>query len=406
MFLFLFLPDFCTASGKDFLDWPISMRYHQSIRFHKGEDMNYKVREEIKNMKRYVAGKPISEVKRELGIETVVKMASNENPLGASPKVKEAILKTYEDVSLYPDSGSFGLRQELSQMTGRPMEEIFVGGGSDSLIKVISSTMLSSGDEIIMGEHSFSRYEDNAKLMGAVVVKTDMEKLVLNLDAMEKAITEKTKIIYLCNPNNPTGSSFGKADFEAFIAKVSSDILIIMDEAYREYVTREDYFDALDYLDDHKNLIVLRTFSKAYGMASLRVGYGFADPELVGYFYRVVDPFDVNLFAQEAAVAALRDQAFLKEVIERNTEGKLFFYRELEEMGLPYVVSDTNFILWDTKSDDMEIFKRLMKKGYIIRPGGFLGIPGHIRVTISTMENNRGFMKAYKEVLKEMETEK
>lgn len=382
------------------------MGYHQSIRFHKGENMNYKVREEIKNMKRYVAGKPISEVKRELGIETVVKMASNENPLGASPKVKEAILRTYEDVSLYPDSGSFGLRQELSQMTGRPMEEIFVGGGSDSLIKVISSTMLSSGDEIIMGEHSFSRYEDNAKLMGAVVVKTDMEKLVLNLDAMEKAITEKTKLIYLCNPNNPTGSSFGKADFEAFIAKVSSDILVIMDEAYREYVTREDYFDALDYLDDHKNLIVLRTFSKAYGMASLRVGYGFADPELVGYFYRVVDPFDVNLFAQEAAVAALRDQAFLQEVIERNTEGKLFFYRELEEMGLPYVVSDTNFILWDTKSDDMEIFKRLMKKGYIIRPGGFLGIPGHIRVTISTMENNRGFMKAYKEVLKEMETEK
>lgn len=382
------------------------MGYHQSIRFHKGENMNYKVREEIKNMKRYVAGKPISEVKRELGIETVVKMASNENPLGASPKVKEAILRTYEDVSLYPDSGSFGLRQELSQMTGRPMEEIFVGGGSDSLIKVISSTMLSSGDEIIMGEHSFSRYEDNAKLMGAVVVKTDMEKLVLNLDAMEKAITEKTKIIYLCNPNNPTGSSFGKADFEAFMGKVSSDILVIMDEAYREYVTREDYFDALDYLDDHKNLIVLRTFSKAYGMASLRVGYGFADPELVGYFYRVVDPFDVNLFAQEAAVAALRDQAFLKEVIERNTEGKLFFYRELEEMGLPYVVSDTNFILWDTKSDDMEIFKRLMKKGYIIRPGGFLGIPGHIRVTISTMENNRGFMKAYKEVLKEMETEK
>ena len=382
------------------------MGYHQSIRFHKGENMNYRIREEIKNMKRYVAGKPISEVKRELGIETVVKMASNENPFGASPMVKEAILRTYADVSLYPDSGSFGLRQELSQMTGRPMEEIFVGGGSDSLIKVISSTMLSSGDEIIMGEHSFSRYEDNAKLMGAVVVKTDMEKLVLNLDAMEKAITEKTKIIYLCNPNNPTGSSFGKADFEAFIAKVSSDILVIMDEAYREYVTREDYFDALEYLDDHKNLIVLRTFSKAYGMASLRVGYGFADPELVGYFYRVVDPFDVNLFAQEAAVAALRDQAFLKEVIERNTEGKLFFYRELEEMGLPYVVSDTNFILWDTKRDDMEIFKRLMKKGYIIRPGGFLGIPGHIRVTISTMENNRGFMKAYKEVLKEMETEK
>ncbi len=365
--------------------------------------MNYKIRKEIHNMKRYVAGKPISEVKRELGIETVIKMASNENPMGASPKVKEAIMRTYEDISLYPDSGSFGLRNELSRLTGRSMDEIFVGGGSDSLIKVISSTLLDEEDEIIMGEHSFSRYEDNAKLMGAKVVKTDMEKLVLDLDAMENAITEHTKIIYLCNPNNPTGSTFGKADFEAFISKVREDIIVIMDEAYREYVTREDYFDALDYLDQHKNLIVLRTFSKAYGMASLRVGYGFADPELVGYFYRVVDPFDVNLFAQEAAVAALKDQDYLKEVVEMNRKGKQFFYKELEELELPYVVSDANFVLWDTKKDDMEIFNRLMRKGYIIRPGGFLGIPGHIRVTISTMENNEGFMKAYKEVIKEME---
>ncbi len=365
--------------------------------------MSYKIREEIYNMKRYVAGKPISEVKRELGIENIVKMASNENPVGASPRVKEAILRTYEDVTLYPDPGSYSLKEELCKMTGRQKEEIFVGGGSDSLIKVISSTFLNKNDEIIMGEHSFSRYEDNAKLMGAKVVKTDMEKLVLNLPAMEEAITEKTKIIYLCNPNNPTGSSFGKEEFESFIAKVPKDIIVIMDEAYREYVTREDYFDALDYLDEYKNLVVLRTFSKAYGMASLRIGYGFADPELVGYFYRVVDPFDVNLFAQEAAVAALKDQEFLSEVIHENTKGKHYFYEVLEEMGLPYVISDTNFILWDTKKDDMEIFQRLMKKGYIIRPGGFLGIPGHIRVTISTKENNEGFMKAYKEVIREME---
>ncbi|HBT18547.1 MAG TPA: histidinol-phosphate transaminase [Clostridiaceae bacterium] len=365
--------------------------------------MQYKVREEILSMKRYVAGKPISEVKRELGLDTVVKMASNENPMGASPKVKEAIERTLLDISLYPDSGSYSLREELSKRTGRPMAEIFIGGGSDSLIKVISSTFLKKGDEIIMGAHSFSRYEDNALLMGATVVKTSMEDLTIELDAMEKAITEKTKIIYLCNPNNPTGSSFGKEAFEGFIAKVPKDVMIIVDEAYREYVTREDYFDATGYLDAYKNLIVLRTFSKAYGMASLRVGYGFANEELAGYFYRVVDPFDVNLFAQEAAVAALKDEAFLGEVVAENTKGKEFFYKELEAMGLPYVVTDANFILWDTKRDDMDIFHRLMKKGYIIRPGGFLGIPGHIRVSISTMENNHGFMKAYKEVLQEMD---
>lgn len=364
--------------------------------------MNYKIREQVTTMKRYVAGKPISEVKRELGIETVVKMASNENPMGASPRVKEAIMRTCQDTSLYPDSGSYGLRNELAKRTGRSMDEIFIGGGSDSLIKVISSTLLNHDDEIIMGEHSFSRYEDNARLMGAKIVKTNMDKFVLDLDDMEKNITDRTKIIYLCNPNNPTGSSFGRADFEAFLKKVPDHVLIVMDEAYREYVTREDYFDALNYLDEYKNLIVLRTFSKAYGMASLRVGYGFSDPELAGYFYRVVDPFDVNLFAQEAAVAALRDTEYLEEVIKENTRGKEYFYKELESMGLQYVVSDANFILWDTKGDDMDIFQRLMKKGYIIRPGGFLGIPGHIRVSISTMENNRGFMSAFREVLSEI----
>lgn len=365
--------------------------------------MEYRIREEIKAMKRYVAGKPISEVKRELGLETVVKMASNENPMGASPKVKELMMRTLDDISLYPDSGSFGLRHELSVRTGRAMEEIIIGGGSDSLIKVISSTFLYPGDEIIMGEHSFSRYEDNAKLMGAKVVKTAMGDLRLNLELMAAAVSEKTKLVYLCNPNNPTGSSFGKYELEAFLKKVPQNVMVILDEAYREYVTREDYFDALDYLDSYKNLIVLRTFSKAYGMASLRVGYGFADPELIGYFYRVVDPFDVNLFAQEAAVAALRDEVFLKEVVEENTRGKEYFYKELEALGQEYVVTDANFILWDTKRDDMEIFKRLMQKGYIIRPGGFLGIPGHIRVSISVMEHNKGFMTAYKEVLAEMD---
>ena len=365
--------------------------------------MEFRIREEIKAMKRYVAGKPISEVKRELGLETVVKMASNENPMGASPKVKEMMRRTLEDISLYPDSGSYGLRHELSLRTGRAMEEIIIGGGSDSLIKVISSTFLYPGDEIIMGEHSFSRYEDNAKLMGAKVVKTSMEDLALQLDLMLEAVSDKTKIIYLCNPNNPTGSSFGKEELEGFLHRVPSTVMVILDEAYREYVTREDYFDALSYLDDYKNLIVLRTFSKAYGMASLRVGYGFADPELIGYFYRVVDPFDVNLFAQEAAVAALQDEEFLHEVVTENTRGKEFFYKELEELGQPYVVTDANFILWDTQRDDMEIFRRLMQKGYIMRPGGFLGIPGHIRVSISTMDHNIGFMKAYKEVLEEMD---
>jgi histidinol-phosphate aminotransferase len=219
---------------------------------------------------------------------------------------------------------------------------------------------------------------------------------------MEKCITDKTKIIFLCNPNNPTGSTFGKEEFENFLLCVPEHIIIVMDEAYREYVTRTDYFDALDYMDEHKNLIVLRTFSKAYGMASLRIGYGFAAKEFVNYFYRVIDPFDVNLFAQEAAVAALKDEEFIKMVQDENRKGKAYFYGELEKMDLPYVLSDANFILFQTKEDDMQVFELLMRKGYIIRPGSFLGLPGYIRVTISTMENNLGFMAAFKEALQEI----
>lgn len=364
------------------------------------------VRNEVKGMKRYIAGKPISEVKRELGLEKIVKMASNENPFGCSKRVGESLMKTYQDVALYPDSSSYALREALMNKVGRPIEEIFVGDGSDSLIKVICSTFINKGDEIIMGDHSFSRYEDNAKLSGAVIVRSKMDNLVFDLDDMTKCITEKTKIMFFCNPNNPTGSSFGKAEFEKLLQEVHENIIIVMDEAYREYVTREDYFDALDYLDAHKNLIVLRTFSKAYGMASLRVGYGFASSELVNYFYRVIDPFDVNLFAQEAAVEALKDQEFIRMVHEENKRGKEYFYQELEELNLPYVLSDANFVLFDTKEDDMLIFERLMKMGYIIRPGTFLNLPGYLRVTVSTMENNKGFMVALKSVLDKIEQDR
>ncbi|MGB4588277.1 MAG: histidinol-phosphate transaminase [Clostridiaceae bacterium] len=361
------------------------------------------VRNEVKGMKRYIAGKPISEVKRELGLEKIVKMASNENPFGCSERVRESLLKTYLDVALYPDSSSYSVREALMNKYHRPIEEIFVGDGSDSLIKVIFSTFINKGDEIITGDHSFSRYEDNAKLSGAVIVRSNMSHLVYDLDDMKKCITEKTKIIFLCSPNNPTGSSIGRTEFEKLLQEVSENIIIVMDEAYREYVTREDYFDSLDYLDNHKNLIVLRTFSKAYGMASLRIGYGFASSEFVNYFYRVIDPFDVNLFAQEAAVEALKDQEFIKMVHNENKKGKEYFYEELSKMNLSYVLSDANFILFNSGENDMLLFERLMKMGYIIRPGTFLNLPGYIRVTISTMENNKGFIEALKTVLGEIE---
>lgn len=365
----------------------------------RGEDMEHLVRNEVKGMKRYIAGKPVEEVKRELGLTDIVKMASNENPLGASPRVREALLDAYGDVSLYPDSGNFELKKALSEMLHRQPEEIIVGGGSDSLIKVISCTLLKKGEEIIMGEHSFSRYEDNALLMGATVVKSPMKDLRLDLADMKARITDKTKLVYLCNPNNPTGSSFGREELEEFLQGLPEGVFVVLDEAYLEYVTRRDAFHALDYLDTHRNLIILRTFSKAYGMASFRIGYGIVDKELAGYLNRVVDPFDVNLYAQRAAVEALKDQAFIQRVHEENRRGKEYFYAELSAMGLPYVESDANFVLIDVKTEDFEVFQELMKAGFIVRPGTYLNLPGHIRVTISTMENNRRFMALLRQVL-------
>ncbi|HSP47706.1 MAG TPA: histidinol-phosphate transaminase [Clostridiaceae bacterium] len=357
------------------------------------------VRNEVKGMKRYIAGKPISEVKRELGLDEVIKMASNENPFGTSEKVKQVLRETVDSTFLYPDSGNYDLRAELSRMTGRDMDSIFIGGGSDSLIKVISSTVLQPGDEIVMGVHSFSRYEDNAQLMGAVTVKSPMPDYVLDTRDMVSRITDRTRILYICTPNNPTGSSLGKAEIEWVLENTPQTCLVILDEAYTEFVTREDSFEGLDYLDRYKNLIILRTFSKAYGMAGLRVGYGFADKTLVEYFNRVVNPFDVNLFAQIAAVTALNDSAFLDMVTTENAKGKNFFYSEFEKMGLPYVVTDANFILVNLLEDDMRVFQELMKAGYIVRPGAFLGIPGFLRISISTMENNIAFMEKLKVIL-------
>lgn len=357
------------------------------------------VRNEVKGMKRYIAGKPISEVKRELGLDEVIKMASNENPFGTSEKVKEVLRETVDSTFLYPDSGNYDLRAELSRMTGREMDSIFIGGGSDSLIKVISSTVLQPGDEIIMGVHSFSRYEDNAQLMGAVTIKSPMPDYVLDTKDMVSRITDRTRILYICTPNNPTGSSLGKAEIEWVLENTPQTCLVILDEAYTEFVTREDSFEGLDYLDRYKNLIILRTFSKAYGMAGLRVGYGFADKTLVEYFNRVVNPFDVNLFAQIAAVTALNDSAFLDMVTTENANGKNFFYSEFEKMGLPYVVTDANFILVNLLEDDMRVFQELMKQGFIVRPGAFLGIPGFLRISISTMENNIAFMEKLKAIL-------
>jgi histidinol-phosphate aminotransferase len=364
--------------------------------------MAYYIRDEVLGMERYVAGKPISEVKRELELTEVIKLASNENPLGCSPKVKQALSDTIGEACLYPDASNYELKQAIAKNLGVKPSEVFCGTGSDSLIRVICSTLINPGDESIMAEVTFSRYDAGIKLMGGKSILIPMKNHGLDIDKMVESITDRTKIIWFCNPNNPTGTIFRKADLERIIDRIPENVIVIMDEAYIEYVTDEEYPDSLSLLNKYSNFIILRTFSKAYGLASLRCGYGIANEELVNYFNTVIGPFDVNLFVQNAAVAALQDKEYLKFVQETNKLGREYLYKEFQKLGLDYIETNANFIMVSTRLDDKIVFNELLKKGIIIRPGYLLGMPGWMRVTIGTKSQNEMFVKALSEIFIEL----
>ncbi|KYH35393.1 histidinol-phosphate aminotransferase 2 [Clostridium tepidiprofundi DSM 19306] len=361
--------------------------------------MGYSVREEILGLRPYKAGKPISEVKRELGLDEVIKLASNENPLGTSPKAKQAIKSIIDESQMYPDASNYELKNKLAKKYGVKHEQIFCGEGSDALIRCICEVFLKPGEESIMAEVTFPRYESATKLMGGKCIKIPMKDNGLDIEAMVSAITERTRIIWFCNPNNPTGTIFKKDEFEALLKKIPEDVIIVMDEAYIEYVTDKDFPDSLNYINDYPNMISLRTFSKAYGLASLRVGYGIANEEIVTYLNRVIGPFDVNLYAQVAAVAALDDEEFIKKVYDTNNEGKEYLYEQFKEMNLPYIDTNSNFIMVNTKASSEVIFDKLLRQGMIVRPGHLLGMPGWLRVTIGTMEQNKKFIECLKNSL-------
>ena len=361
--------------------------------------MSVKLRKEILELEVYKAGKPISEVKRELGLDEVIKLASNENPLGCSPLAKKELMAIIDESQMYPDAANFVLKKRLAEKHGVNPNQIFCGTGSDSLIKVICNCFVEPGDECIVGEITFPRYDSCIKLMGGKTIRIPMKNNALDIETMVDTINEKTKIIWFCNPNNPTGTIFTKSEIEKILDRIPEHVLIIMDEAYIEYVTRKDFADSLEYISKYPNMLSLRTFSKAYGLASLRVGYGIASEELVGYFNRVIGPFDVNLYAQTAAVAALGDEEFLQKVYDENKRGKEYLYEEFDKMGLEYAPSEANFIFVNINRATEEVYDKLLRRGMIVRPGHLLDSPGWLRVTIGTMEQNQRFIRDLREVL-------
>lgn len=388
--------------------WPcffaLRKQYLNKILLQKGLESMKKItrRSCLEKITPYVPGKPVEEVERELGISGVIKMASNENPMGPSPLALQAIEKHLHRLHFYPDGNCYYLKQELAPFLGVKSGNIVVGNGADELITLLGAAYLEPGDEILVGHPSFSEYDFSARLMEAEPRRVPLHEHRFDLKAMAKEINPRTRLVFLCNPNNPTGTTVTHAEVEGLLQELPPEVLLVMDEAYCEYVDEESYPRSLELAKERENVLVLRTFSKIYGLAGLRIGYGVGSEEIIKDLNTVREPFNVNALAQAAARAALEDREHFQAGFEANAEGKKFLQEEFERMALSYVPTQANFIFVDTGVDSRALFQELLQRGVIVRTGDIFGFPTFIRVTIGTREQNRYFIKCLEEVLKEL----
>ncbi len=348
----------------------------------------------------YVAGKPVEEVERELGITNIIKLASNESPLGPSPRALDAARQALENIRMYPEGSCHVLREKLTSHLGISGDHLMFGNGSDDLIHCLGLAFLEEGDEVVTGSPTFVRYEAAATLAGAKFVEIPLQNYTYDLDALAEAFTDRTRLVFVANPNNPTGTSNSAGEVERLIERLPERALLVLDEAYHEYVEREDYPRSIGNVMAGKSVVVLRTFSKIYALAGLRVGYGIASPEIVRYIDQLREPFNVNSVAQYAAAASLDDPEHLQRSQRVNSEGKKRFYKAFDELGLSYARSDANFVYVDLGRDAGEVSKELMQRGVIIRAGRLMGNPNCARVTIGTSEQNERFIQALGEILR------
>jgi histidinol-phosphate aminotransferase len=338
-------------------------------------------------------------------MEKVIKLASNENPFGTSRYVWEALERVKHDLALYPEGDAPLLKEKVAEQVEVDPRRLIFGNGSDEVIRLITRTYLEPGDEAVMAENTFSRYETNVCIDGGIPVKVPMVEGKHNLPAMLDAITERTKLVFLCNPDNPTGTILTEQELTSFLEQVPGHVLVILDEAYFEYVESPDYPDSISQLDYNPQIIILRTFSKIYGLAALRVGYGIAHPDVIKELQKVRDPFNVNRLAQVAALAAVEDQTFVNYCRIQNRVGLKMITSRLDELGLSYFPPHGNFVLINTSRPSEEAYQALLRQGVIVRPGSQLGFPTHIRVTVGTKEQNEEFLRVLREWVEGIRTE-
>jgi histidinol-phosphate aminotransferase len=354
------------------------------------------VPDNIKKIVPYPPGKPIEELERELGISGSIKIASNENPLGPSKKAIEAIKGMLLNLNRYPDGSCYYLKERLSKKLGFGMDNLIIGNGSSEIIEFVLRTFVQPGDEVISSEKTFVIYKIVSNIVGAEFIEVPLKNgFYYDLKAIKNAVTEKTRVIFLSNPNNPTGTMFGKVEFEEFMDGISDDVIIALDEAYIEYVREDRKIDAARYIND-KNIIIMRTFSKIYGLAGLRIGYGIANKDIIHYLNKIRAPFNVNSVAQAAASASLNDDEHVFNSIKLNNDGIDYLYSEFDKMGLEYIKTYTNFILVNVNCPGQGLYEKMLKDGVIVRSMKNYGLDDFIRVTIGTKEENERFIDVLK----------
>lgn len=361
-----------------------------------------KFKKQIAGLQAYQPGKTTDEVKRIFNLDKVTKLASNENPYGASPKVKEYLEKVEVNYAIYPDGYATKLRTAVANHVNVSEKQLLFGNGSDENILIISRAILQPGLNTVMADLTFGQYKHNAIVEGAEVREIPLtQDGEHDLNKMIDAIDENTAIVWVCNPNNPTGTLTPSDKIKEFVEKVPSNVLIVLDEAYTEYITDPTYEDSIGLIEKHPNVLVMRTFSKAYGLASFRVGYAVGSEEVISQIEPTREPFNNTVLSQEVAIIGLEDQAFIEACVKKNNAGKMQFESYSKERNLDFYPSHTNFVLMEVKADSDKVFQGLMKRGFIVRSGNALGKPGYLRITIGTEEQNTELLQKLDEVLHE-----
>ncbi len=355
----------------------------------------------VSDIRPYVPGKPVEELERELGIKGSIKLASNENPLGSAPLAVKAILdeltipNNQNSLNRYPDGSGYYLKKALSEKFFVAEDEIILGNGSNELIDIAARTFLQAGDEAVMAHPSFVVYPMSTQGIGGKPVRIPLRNYSHDLNAMADAVTSGTKMVFIANPNNPTGTINTREEFDRFMSRIPDGILVVVDEAYSEYVTDPAYADSIKHFTAGRDLLILRTFSKIYGLAGLRIGYGIAGKDIISEMNKLRPPFNTSSLAQKAALWALKDEDHIKSTRRINEQGKKYLYREFESNGIKYVPSEANFVYLPVERDANTLYNKLLRQGIIVRPVG----PEEIRVTIGLPEENKRLIEALKSVM-------